>query len=365
MTDPVTARTRYYDIDLLRLASALMVVLYHYTYVSGRDGYAAGLEFQTYSSWSHYLYIGINFFFVISGFVILMSARDREPGRFFVSRFTRLMPAYWFGVLATSLAIILFRQDGFSVGWSQVLVNLTMLQTGFGVEHVDGVYWTLWLELKFYAVILLLCALGWLRYIRHLLLIVLLLSVWALSVPYEQQVRTWGNPFEVAFPNWWGYFACGCTFYLCRRDGVGGYNGLLLGLSVVFVLLQNVVFGRIMGMWFDEPFTPWILAAANLAFLCLFALLVFSGDNPLRRPWFLALGALTYPLYLMHQLIGYQWFNLMRDRMNHELLLWGTIALMLGASWLVHRNIEQTMRPLLKRKLENLSWLRAASAPSP
>lgn len=365
MTGPVSTKTRYYDIDLMRLAAALMVVLFHYTYVSGRDGYAVGLEFQAYSSWSHYLYIGVNFFFVISGFVILMSAREREPGRFFISRFTRLMPAYWFGVLATSLAILVFNQKGFSVTWPQVLVNLTMLQSGFGVGHVDGVYWTLWLELQFYAVILILCALGWLKHIRHLLLMVLLLSIWALSIPPEQQPRTWGNPFEVAFPHWWGYFACGCTFYLCRRDGVGLYTIILLGLSVIFVVLQNVVFGRIMGWWFDEPYTPWILAMANFAFLCLFALLVFSRDNPLRRPGFLALGALTYPLYLMHQLIGYQWFNVMRDHVNHEFLLWGTIALMLGASWLVHRYVEQPMRPLLRRGLENLRLRRPAAAPSP
>lgn len=361
MTASAAAKTRYYDIDLLRLGSALMVVLFHYTYVSQRDGYAVDFEFQKYASWGHYLYIGINFFFVISGFVILMSAKDRQPWRFVVSRFTRLMPAYWFGIAATSLAIVFFNQDGFSVSWGQVLVNLTMLQTAFGVEHVDGVYWTLWLELKFYLVIFLLCALGWLKYVRHLVLFILLLSIWAFTVPFDQQVQTWGNPFENAFPHWWGYFACGCVVYLGFRDGIDRYTGLLLILSVVFVLMQNVVFGQIMGLWFAEPFTPWILASASLAFFCLFALLVFSRDNPLRRPQFLVFGALTYPLYLMHQLIGYQWLNVMHDKVDHELLLWGTIFLMLLLSWLVYRFVERPMRSVLKRGLENLRlrWLAA------
>lgn len=345
---------RYYEIDLLRFLSALMVVLFHYTYVSARDGSAVDMDFHSYAGWGHYLYIGINFFFVISGFVILMSAKDGQPGKFFISRFTRLMPAYWLAVMLTAGATLAFQHPDFNVTLSQVLVNLTMLQTGFGVANVDTVYWTLWLELKFYAVILILSALGWLKHLRHLLLLILVVSLWALAVPFDQQWERWGDPFQLAFPHWWGYFACGCSFYLARRDGVSVYTGLLLLLSLIFVVVQAVVFAQMMGSWFPEPYAPWIFALANAVFFGFFAALIFSRNNPLRRPVFMVIGAMTYPLYLVHQSIGYQWFDVMRDKVNHELLLWATIAAMMLLAWAINRWVEQPLAPKLKRALQRL-----------
>lgn len=49
---------------------------------------------------------------------------------------------------------MLFNQPAFQVSWAHFFVNLTMLQNGFDVPLVDGVYWTLWIELKFYALVL-------------------------------------------------------------------------------------------------------------------------------------------------------------------------------------------------------------------
>ncbi|WP_146120110.1 hypothetical protein [Leucobacter massiliensis] len=39
-------------------------------------------------------------------------------------------------------------------------MNLTMVQTAFGVAHVDGAYWTLWIELLFYILIAMLMSIG-------------------------------------------------------------------------------------------------------------------------------------------------------------------------------------------------------------
>ncbi|MCZ9342138.1 acyltransferase, partial [Streptomyces sp. TRM76130] len=42
----------------------------------------------------------------------------------------------------------------------EVLLNLTMLQSGSAVPNVDGVYWTLWSELRFYLLFLIVVAMG-------------------------------------------------------------------------------------------------------------------------------------------------------------------------------------------------------------
>src|SRR5690606_9565948 len=94
---------------------------------------------------------------VISGFVILLSAEGRTVGQFVSARAARLFPAYWAGIaLTTLLLVIIAPHIGRTVSVPQFLANLTMVQTAFGVGHIDGVYWTLWIELLFYVMIALL-----------------------------------------------------------------------------------------------------------------------------------------------------------------------------------------------------------------
>jgi peptidoglycan/LPS O-acetylase OafA/YrhL len=47
---------------------------------------------------SRYGYLGVDLFFVISGFVVQLSAWDRRPPEFVVSRIVRLYPAFWIAV---------------------------------------------------------------------------------------------------------------------------------------------------------------------------------------------------------------------------------------------------------------------------
>src|SRR5262249_26966605 len=109
---------------------------------------------------SRYGFFGVELFFLISGFVICMSGMGRSLGDFFVARVVRLYPAYWFGVLATSAAVALWPLLDGRPGYRDVLTNLTMLQTPLGTANVDGVYWTLWVELRFYLLFAVVVALG-------------------------------------------------------------------------------------------------------------------------------------------------------------------------------------------------------------
>lgn len=347
----MTSNVRFYEIDLLRFTSALMVVVFHYTFVGYMLDYAPQPRADALGIFSRYFYMGINFFFTISGFVILMSARDGEAGRFAASRFLRLYPAYWLGVALTSGAIIIFNQPQFSVSWSQVAINFTMLQSAFDVPAVESAYWTLWIELKFYAVIFVMAFFKRLRWLPHLAGVVLALSLAVLFHPYAKTV----NPFINAFPHWWGYFACGCVFYLVRRDGLNKTYAALLILGLLFSIKQALVFTELMSGWYQVPFNAWVAVTMNCAFFGLFALIALRETNPLRRPGFYALGVLTYPLYIIHQNIGYLVFNQWHSQVPAWLLVSGTLVLMLGLAWLVHRYVEvpfsRTFKPVLARLL--------------
>ncbi|MFD5665034.1 hypothetical protein ACFWIK_08955 [Streptomyces anthocyanicus] len=109
----------------------------------------------------------------------LFSCWGRTPRQFFVSRVIRLYPACWFAVLFTTAALIAVPGVWERLRPREVLLDLTMLPSGSGVPDVDGVYWTLWSELRFHLLLPVVVAMG-LTYRR----VVVLCRVWgAVAMP--------------------------------------------------------------------------------------------------------------------------------------------------------------------------------------
>src|SRR5690606_29573201 len=106
--------------------------------------------------------LGVELFFVISGFVILMTVWGRGLGAFARSRLVRLYPAYWLSLIAVAalygLTGVKALDPKLSTGG--YLVNATMLQRLFKVGDASGVYWSLWAELRFYFLITILVVAG-------------------------------------------------------------------------------------------------------------------------------------------------------------------------------------------------------------
>ena len=75
------------DIQVLRGISVLMVVLYH-------------LDF----SWLSSGFLGVDVFFVISGFLMYLLYDSNNMQKFFERRAKRLLPAYMVTILATLVA---------------------------------------------------------------------------------------------------------------------------------------------------------------------------------------------------------------------------------------------------------------------
>ncbi|GGO71932.1 acyltransferase family protein [Bowmanella pacifica] len=338
---------RLYEIDLYRFVAAVMVLVFHYTFVGYMLDYAPGIRFDAIGEFSRYFYLGINFFFIISGFVILMSAKDGQPGKFFISRFIRLYPAYWIGVLLTASCILYFNQSQFQASYAELAANATMFQAAMGIKHIESAYWTLWIEMQFYLVMFALAWCGWLRFILPLIGLSLLVCTVSLFTPWGPAFDLWSN----AFPHWWGYFATGCLLYLIRKDGLDLVKFFLLLMALTFVICQNWLFTSMMEGWYGTAFNEFIILGLNLVF---FALMLFSAlahQHPLRNVRFAAWGALTYPLYLIHQNIGYMLFNAYGQYVHKYVLLFATALLMLLIAYVIHRFVEQPLAPLLKKYL--------------
>ncbi|MDO6445293.1 acyltransferase [Colwellia sp. 1_MG-2023] len=338
---------RFYEIDLFRFLAAFGVMVFHYTYTAFMEGYAPIANFENFREVSRYAYMGINFFFIISGFVIFMSVKDGSAKKFVISRFVRLFPTYWAALILTSLITVYWGGVGFSITWPQFFANTTMINEAFNYKPIDGAYWTLFIELKFYIFIWALLLCGALQYIQHILAFTLIVSTAALFFPWAENVNMWTG----IFPHWSGYFASGCVLYLLRRDGINLYRMGLYILSFIYIIIQSVLFGSLMGKWFDIIFDSTTIILINLVFFAVFSLTAFCKDNHLRKRWCFYLGILTYPLYLTHQHIGYIIFNQFGTESNIVNLIVLTILLMVVVAYLIHYFIEIKLSRSLSRWL--------------
>src|SRR5260370_13393885 len=115
-------------------------------------------------------HFGVELFFIISGFVIMMTIERKKAVRdFAISRFTRLMPAFLAALVMASVILIFWPMPPMDTPtFPQFLANLTMAPSLFGQKVVDLPYWTLTYELVFYAFMALVLRFGLLGSIEWL-----------------------------------------------------------------------------------------------------------------------------------------------------------------------------------------------------
>ncbi|WP_340376812.1 acyltransferase [Streptomyces sp. SS7] len=346
---PGRRRPRLYALDGIRLLAALMVAVHHYAGTRrvnqpGNQVWDRPVSdiMPTVFHFAAYGWIGVEIFFVISGFVICMSCWGRTPRQFFVSRVIRLYPAYWFAVLFTTAVLAAVPGVWERLAPRDVLLNLTMLQSGSGVRNVDGVYWTLWSELRFY---LLFLAVVWagLTYRR----VVLFCCVWGAAAMLAPVARL---PLLelIADPEASWYFIAGLALYLMHRFG---QDLLLWGVLAMAWLMGQ----RELGQRIDEVEHVGSWRGAVLIFTVFLLLMVAVALGLLDRVrwrWLVTAGSLTYPLYLLHYAAGTTLINRLRDTMDARLLVAMVLTGFLTLSWAVHRWVERPVAEAVRRGLD-------------
>ena len=173
---------RMYILDLLRFVAALFVVFYHYIYF-GKSEVAIN-SFHPVSEVAKYGHLGVQLFFMISGFVISWSAVGKSGVEFILSRIVRLYPAYWGALLITS-GFLFFKAD---INISDFIVNMTMFQQFVGVPHIDGSYWTLTNEIVFYGFVFILISLNLFQHMANILSFLLFLKNLKANISYFSSV---------------------------------------------------------------------------------------------------------------------------------------------------------------------------------
>ncbi|MDO7845891.1 acyltransferase [Hymenobacter sp. M29] len=334
---PVPAN-RYAELDLLRFLASLAVVLLHFTYSMPRVAHI-GPTFPVLGGIFRYGYLAVDLFFMISGFVVVKSARPKALPQFAVARITRLYPAYWLSCGLTFVGLHVVGSGAAS--WRQLLFNLTMLQEFFGQPHLNGVYWSLTYELTFCFLVALLIAgrlwrlhfpvlLGWLAY-----------TLVAGPLPPA-------HLFSYLFiPKHSAYFIAGMLFYVLQSRRHAAWQVHLALFAALALALRSDRAERQLAQQFyhDAPLNGVLTAGLIvLFFLVLYCILVRQWRLPAHPVWGW-LGSLTYPLYLLHG-TGAAVLGPLAGRLNSYLLLGGALALVLLLAGAAHALVE---RPLSRR----------------
>lgn len=316
------------EIDALRGLAALSVVIYHYT--SRYDllyGHTKTIAF--YWPDGHF---GVQLFFAISGFVILMTLdRSRTAMDFLFSRFSRLYPAYWCSILLTTAGVFLLGAEDLQRTARDIAVNLTMLQGLFFIPDVDGVYWTLLTELCFYGCMLGVFLAGQLRRLDLLLVPWIGLS-WLWWAFPDLSYRVGLVLVQAHIP----YFALGILAYLVHAGRRRLAAVLPVGAFALATLL--VVSG-------PAHFAVGLLVAA--------VLLAFVRGRLgwICQPPLLWLGTISYALYLVHEAIGWSLIRVLEQQgTDPHLAILAALLLAFALAALVTFGVERPAMRWLRRR---------------
>ena len=326
---------RLVALDLVRFFAAMSVMVYHYTVSSAN-------HFETLSNFSQFGYLGVPIFFIISGYVIALSANNRSAYEFAVSRFTRLYPAFWAGIAFTLIVTYTLTTNTYSIG--QILANLTMLNDYMGFDDIDTIYWTLHKEIQFYACIFLLVFFNLFKHIK------IWLSIWLLITILFLAIR---QPFFMGWfitPEYSSLFIAGISFYLIHKQGVQKFNLFILFTSLIIssIYAYNDALNFMIKPTTQEQVIAVVLI---LSFHLFFYLLVTNKICMRKNQFYLILGALTYPLYLIHSVAGHAIINGPLKFMSKGSAVLVTIVLMIFFAYLIHVLIERKIATKLKARL--------------
>ena len=340
---------RFYEIDLLRFLAALAVVLFHYAF----RGFAADdmsvLTFPMLGEVFRYGYLGVELFFIISGFVILMTASNTNPTGFVISRISRLYPAFWLAVTLTYAVIVLWGAPRFDATFSQYIYNLSMISGYVYIPHIDEVYWTLLVEMKFYFLVFIILVVRQIKHIKYFLTLWLAYSWLAQFIEFDSYTHFF------LFPHYASCFIGGAIFYLIRTQGISVDKAVLLVAAMALSLWVGFKDAVDMQQQYAVAYSPSIVAGIILSFYLLFGWISLKGIKGLQHPLVVTVGALTYPLYLIHQNIGFIAFNRLAGSMNRYLLLLATVIVMLIAAYIIQRYVEKPVSRWMKRLLRAMA----------
>lgn len=356
-------------LDSFRFLAIISVIFFHYTYSwtlphSDHNLYPYG---NFYGSTFKYGYLGVEFFFIISGFVISYTLENTAgAGAFLKNRFIRLFPPIVCWSVVTYLTFLLLDSNNVFPNahkLKNLLFSLTFINPEIGTavfkyrfDWLNGSYWSLWVEVQFYFLAAILFYLSKKTFLRNMLALSLLLFLFnfipehflqpihinqvpATMVGFFYNARYVNSLFNLT--HYICFFAAGVVFHHLFKGGRLNFITIFLsGFILIGQLYNSFALGE---------------KLIFLIMLLLFAVMIYKRkllfflDNPLL----IRIGMISYSVYLAHEDIGI----LLINKYGGYLGRWSPISPILDCAFVIlaaelsYRFIEQRAGRMLKRWL--------------
>jgi exopolysaccharide production protein ExoZ len=371
------SRNYYYGLDAVRFSAALLVASFHlgfWSWASGDetatilDG-AARFEPIAFLTW--FGWVGVEIFFVISGFVIANSAHGASAIDFLKGRVLRLYPAAWVCATCTLITLTLANNDQVPVQIWPYIASVALWIRG---PWIDSVYWTLAVEIAFYALIFVVLTLGRFNRINRIAWFLTIYSgtfVLCLALNRSGTFTHLGAPAHLgdklehvtslSLARHGCLFAVGIWIWLASTKQMlrAGWAGLAIAMlagatEVVIRIPELLVYPAATGVWLLSPLIVWLVATA---FIIVFVLdpSRFTPATTRGKKFLRTIGLMTYPLYLLHNLIGAALIRgLVADGANQWVALAAATLILLAMSLIVCKLIEPVLKSLLRLGFESV-----------
>ncbi len=355
-------------VELLRGIAVIFVVYFHF---ANRIPYhALGAE-KPASIIAHEGKIGAYMFFVISGYLIAVSlASCRTLSEFYVKRISRIWPLFIFASTVIFVFLSFFTPPSVADGPKQFyeqgrpplheFVGQLFFLRDFGFDWVDGVFWTILVELKFYFWIGVFAAIFRDRYIPVFAKFALALGLieFILILFIGPGARPFTNVLHAVFiSQYLAFFAVGLLLYTGQRDQI------LIALIVLCAIQTCVTFS-------DDP-DFFILDTAR--WFTVLGVLIAIDHFLLGSRVMLFFGAYSYSIYLFHQMIGLTIMSWVAPSLGMDIAIFVALACILplsvAGSWAVEWRFRRRIGGLLASgfallRLDRISMPASARAPA-
>lgn len=324
-------------IQSLRGISVLLVFFYH-----------LGLKYFNYG------YLGVDIFFVISGFVITsMIYHEIEITKkfsfynFYLKRLKRIYPVLFF-IISISFILVIFFQplefflNNFKVYLKSLIGISNFYYLALEKDYFDTVFndpfahtWSMGIEIQFYIIfpLLLFCLLKYINFLTNIFLLVLLIVAGIFfSNFFQENLKLIFYSIEFRF---WEFLFGTLTFFLTQKLK---FKNNYLSLSLLFILIFFILASK------GSSLPNIILVTCIIT--SLFILFYESNNNKIlnsivENKFLIFLGNVSYSFYLWHLPIIYFFDLYFLDSLLREPLLFVVILLL---SYLTFKFIEKKYR---------------------
>jgi exopolysaccharide production protein ExoZ len=355
---------RLENLQILRAIAALLVTVAHASGTGAAFGIKTG-QAPSNVYIDSFGAIGVDIFFVISGFIIARYSRKyeeggvRSAGYFWLERCARIYPAYWLSLISFFAVCSWFLPAVVNVDQWRWFNSLTLAPSPtvpfWGLLLVTG--WTLAFEMFFYSLVALALPIG--RHYRWIVpSVIVSLVILGLGISDFTSTRFWANAIMLEFVAGWCLgLAINPSRHVLSCNGARDtalFSMLLVVIGVLAGASVTVDAPKVLSGTHD-----WLRA---LVWGVPAALLVLAFSHPQIviqskvQQWMMRLGDASYSIYLLHMTIiiavGFAFAQLTLTSLAAFLVV--TLSAICGLSLLFYNTLERPSYLAVRAALRKL-----------